>query len=249
MNEGNTDLAFPVPIPVPGTNAYWAAQREAFALIEAWQTTDPDDPGAELAALRRIAAHSFAAGVMNAHGRTLARWIRELETMEEDRYRTDAVTDDGDEGPETEPKGDDWCPRGCQPLYHLGECGMCGYEGRGVAIDATDTVAEYCCHCGTRTYQDHAGMCQLCGHDAETFGPATPADSPALGHGTEGVPCPPEGRCTTGPGTADDGHCCSCRAPGCPDDAPSATARRPAPMPPLGDGGAARDMQPQQQTP
>ncbi len=249
MNESNTDLASLAPIPVPGTNAYWAAQREAFALIEAWQTTDPDDPGAELAALRRIAVHSFAASVMNAHGRTLARWIRELEAMEEDRYRTDTATDDGDEGPETEPKGDDWCPRGCQPLYHLGECGMCGYEGRGVAIDATYTVAEYCCRCGTRTYQDHAGICQLCGHDAETFGPATPADSPALGHGTEGVPCAPKGRCTTGPGTADDGHCCSCRTPVCPGDAASATAGRPAPMPPLGDGGAARDMQPRQQTP
>ncbi len=249
MSEGNTDLASLALNPVPGTNTYWVAQREAFALIEAWQTTDPDDPGAELAALRRIAAHSFAAGVMNAHGRTLGRWIRELETMEEDRYRTDAVTDDGDEGSETEPKGDDWCPRGCQPLYHLGECGMCGYEGRGVAIDATDTVAEYCCHCGTRTYQDHAGMCQLCGHDAETFGPATLADGLALGHGTEGVPRAPEGRRTTGPGTADDGHCCSCRTPGCPNDAASATAGRPAPMPPLGDGGAARDMQARQHTP
>ena len=227
MNEGNTDLASLALNPVPGTAAYWAAQREAFALIEAWQTTDPDDPWAELAALRRIAAHPFAAGVMTAHGRTLARWITELETMEEDRYRTDTVTDDGDDEPETQPKGDDWCPRGCQPLYHLGECGMCGYEGRGVAIDATDTVAEYCCHCGTRTYQDRAGTCQLCGHNAETVRAATPTDGPALGCGIEQVPC----------------------APGCPNHPASATGGKPAPMPPLGDGAAARDMQVRQQTP
>ncbi len=227
MNAGTSNNAPLAPIPVPGTSAYWAAQREAFALIEAWQTTDPDDPGAELAALRHIAAHPFAAGVMNAHGRTLARWIRELETMEEDRYRTDTVTDDGDNEPETQPKGHDWCPRGCQPLFHLGECGMCGYEGRGVAIDATDTVAEYCCRCGTRTYQDHAGTCQLCGHDAETVRAATPADGPALGHGIEEVPC----------------------APGCPNHHASATGGKPAPMPPLGDGAAARDMQARQQTP
>ena len=226
MNAGTSNNAPLAPIPVPGTSAYWAAQREAFALIEAWQTTDPDDPGAELAALRHIAAHPFAAGVMNAHGRTLARWIRELETMEEDRYRTDTVTDDGDNEPETQPKGHDWCPRGCQPLFHLGECGMCGYEGRGVAIDATDTVAEYCCRCGTRTYQDHAGTCQLCGHDAETVRAATPADGPALGHGIEEVPC----------------------APGCPNHHASATGGKPAPMPPLGDGAAARDMQARQQT-
>lgn len=167
MNTGTPSSASLAPILVPGTSAYWAAQREAFALIDAWQTTDPDDPGAELAALRNIAAHPFAAGVMSAHGRTLARWIRELETMEEDRYRTDTVTDDWDYEPETQPKGHDWCPRGCQPLFHHGECGMCGYEGRGVAIDTTDTVAEYCCHCGTRTYQDRTGICQLCGCDAE----------------------------------------------------------------------------------
>ncbi len=142
MNTGTPSSASLAPIPVPGTSAYWAAQREAFALIEVWQTTDPDDPGAELAALRRIAAHPFAVGVMHAHGRTFARWIRELEAMEEERHRTDTVTDDRDDEPETEPKGSDWCPRGCQPLHHLGECGMCGYEGRGVAIDATDTVAE-----------------------------------------------------------------------------------------------------------
>ena len=55
MNTGTPSSASLAPIPVPGTSAYWAAQREAFALIDAWQTTDPDDPGAELDALRRIA--------------------------------------------------------------------------------------------------------------------------------------------------------------------------------------------------
>jgi hypothetical protein len=35
-------------------------------------------------------------------------------------------------------KGNDWCPRGCQPLYELGECGMCGYQGRWCA-DTTDS--------------------------------------------------------------------------------------------------------------
>ncbi len=129
MNTGRPNSAPLAPIPVPGTSAYWAAQREAFALIEDWQTTDPDDPWAELAALRRIAAHPFAAGVMHAHGRTVARWIRELEALEEERYRNDAVTDGWDDGPEMEPERHDWCPRGCQPLYPLGECSMCGYAG------------------------------------------------------------------------------------------------------------------------
>ncbi len=248
MNTGTPSSASLAPIPVPGTSAYWAAQREAFALIDAWQTTDPDDSGAELAALRRIAAHSFAVGIMHAHGRAFACWIRELEAMEEERHWTDTVTDDRNDEPETEPKGHDWCPRGCQPLYHLGECGMCGYEGRGVAIDATDTVAEYCCHCSTRTYQDRTGMCQLCGRDAEAFGPDAPTDGPALGHGMEGVPCTPAGRCADRKATG-DGNLHPCRAPGCPADAAGPMAGRPAPMPPLGDGGEARDMQLRQQTP
>ncbi len=189
MNKACSNQTSPMARPVPGAQAYWAAQREAFALIEDWQTTDPDDPWAELAALRRIAAHPFAAGVMHAHGRTFARWIRELEAMEEDRYRKGPAMDDEDNEPETEPKGHDWCPRGCQPLYHLGECGACGYEGRGVAISATGTVAEYCCHCSARTYQDRDGTCQLCGRDAESFGPAAPTGSPSLGQGAGQVPC------------------------------------------------------------
>ncbi len=116
MNEGNTDLASLALNPVPGTDAYWAAQREAFALIENWQTTDPDDPWAELAALRRIAAHPFAAGVMHAHDRSFALWISELEAMEDERFRCRSDADAEDDQPKTQPKGDDWCPRGCQPL-------------------------------------------------------------------------------------------------------------------------------------
>jgi len=189
MNKACSNQTILMAGPVPGTQAYWAAQREAFALIEDWQTTDPDDPWDELAALRRIAAHPFAAGVMHAHGRDFASWIAELEAMEEDRYWKGPAMDDETDEPETEPKGDDWCPRGCQPLYHLGECGACGYEGRGVAISATSTVAEYCCHCSARTYQNRDGTCQLCGRDAEAFEPAALSGDPSLGQGAGQVPC------------------------------------------------------------
>ena len=72
MSEACLNQTIPMDRSVLGTEAYWAAQREAFVLIEAWQTTDPDDPWAELAALRRIAAHPSAAGVMHAHGRGVA---------------------------------------------------------------------------------------------------------------------------------------------------------------------------------
>lgn len=41
-------------------------------------------------------------------------------------------------------KGNDWCPRGCQPLYELGECGMCGYEGEGICIDELYGVPDAC---------------------------------------------------------------------------------------------------------
>ena len=51
--------------------------------------------------------------------------------------------------------------------HHLGECGMCNFQGRGVSIDKTISVAEYCCHCNARTYQSHDGVCELCGKDAE----------------------------------------------------------------------------------
>ena len=52
-----------IPIPIPGTPAYWTAQREAVALVQAWQhtTLGADD---ELDLLRRIAAHGLASRMM-----------------------------------------------------------------------------------------------------------------------------------------------------------------------------------------
>lgn len=40
------------------------------------------------------------------------------------------------------PYVDGWCPRGCQHLCGLGECGMCGYEGNGVPEDETSGVVD-----------------------------------------------------------------------------------------------------------
>ncbi len=40
------------------------------------------------------------------------------------------------------PDENNWCPNGCQHLAGLGECGMCGYVGRGVAENKTDRVIE-----------------------------------------------------------------------------------------------------------
>ena len=163
-------------IPIPGTPAYWAAQREAVALVNAWQDTElgADD---ELDLLRRIAAHGFASRMMAAHGHDVARWITILETMPE-LFEDDADEDDEEEDadPDAPPHGQDWCRRGCQVLFGM-ECGMCGYEGRGVWSHQVDTVAEHCCHCNARTYQSPEGICQLCGKDAET--PDEPAPQPA----------------------------------------------------------------------
>ena len=65
------------------------------------------------------------------------------------------------------------------------ECGMCGYEGRGVWASQVDTVAEHCCHCNARTHQSPEGICELCGKDAET--PDEPA--PAYSDGSQpGIP-------------------------------------------------------------
>ena len=51
-------------ISIPGTPAYWTAQREAVALVNAWQNdawrSDKLILAEELALLRCIAAHSFA---------------------------------------------------------------------------------------------------------------------------------------------------------------------------------------------
>ena len=164
-------------IPIPGTPAYWAAQREAVALVQAWEhtTLGADD---ELDLLRHIAAHGLASRMMAAHGADVARWIAILETMGE-LFGND--TDEGDEededaDPDGRPHGQDWCRRGCQVLYGM-ECGMCGYEGRGVWIHELDVVAEHCCHCNARTYQSPEGICELCGKDAET--PDEPAPRPA----------------------------------------------------------------------
>lgn len=163
-------------IPVTGIPAYWTAQREAFALIRNWETTVAD-PEQELVLLRRIAAHGFAARVMAAHGRPVARWISILETLGALFEAADG--DDADSAnPDRPPHGHDWCVHGCQPLYGM-ECGMCGYDGPGVWAGQTDTVAEYCCHCRARTYQDRDGICQACGRDAEgSEHTATPASPP-----------------------------------------------------------------------
>ena len=171
-------------IPIPGTPASaksrsdlrGTAQREAVALVREWQHTElgADD---ELNLLRRIAAHGFASRMMAAHGADVARWVAILETLREVFDDTDEDDEDEEDAdPDGPPHGQDWCRRGCQPLYGM-ECGMCGYEGRGVWIDQVDTVAEYCCYCNARTYQNPEGICQLCGKDAET--PDEPALPPA----------------------------------------------------------------------
>ncbi len=159
-------------IPTPGTPAYWTAQREAVALVDAYAFSDPD-PFVELESLRRIAAHGFAARIMAAHRKPVASWIRDLERIV---AAIDAPCDD-DADPDGPPHGQDWCKRGCQILYGM-NCGMCGYDGPGVWIDQLDVVAECCCHCKARTYQSQEGICTLCGKDAET--PDAPAPQAAL---------------------------------------------------------------------
>lgn len=61
------------------------------------------------------------------------------EGTRDDMVAIGLVCDDG-RGPP--PSGDDWCPRGCQPLYGLGECGMCGTESDGVWESETDEVID-----------------------------------------------------------------------------------------------------------
>lgn len=103
------DVTNATAIPIPGTPAYWAAQREAVALVQAWKNSE-HKRSEELALLRRIAAHGFASGVMAAHGRDVARWITILETMDE------LFEDDGEENEDKNrdgpPHGQDWCRRG-----------------------------------------------------------------------------------------------------------------------------------------
>ncbi len=165
----------PTDIPTPGTPAYWTAQREGVALVDAYAFDDPD-PFVHLESLRRIAAHGFAARIMAAHRKPVASWIRELERIV---AAIDAACDD-DADPDGPPHGSDLCPRGCQILYGM-ECGMCGYDGPGVWADAVRTVAEHCCHCRARTYQSPDGICELCGKDAEDAADTPTAAEPAPG--------------------------------------------------------------------
>jgi hypothetical protein len=176
-DENGDETMSTIGIPIPGTPAYWTAQREAVALVHAWQRTElgADD---ELALLRRIAAHGFASRMMAAHGADVARWVAILETLRElfDDDIDEDDEEDEDADPDGPPYGQDWCRRGCQILYGM-ECGMCGYEGRGVWASQVETVAEHCCHCNARTRQSPEGICELCGKDAET--PDVPAQPPA----------------------------------------------------------------------
>jgi len=158
-------------IPVPGTPAYWAAQREAVALLKAYNFGHPDLL-AELGALRQIAAHGFAASMMAAQGNCLPELISGLEQMAEA-----LEADDEEEDPDAPPHGAGWCRRGCQILHGM-ECGICGYDGPGVWAGKVATVAEHCCHCDARTYQSPEGICELCGMDAET--PDEPAPQAAV---------------------------------------------------------------------
>jgi len=167
----STSTIIPTDIPTPGTPAYWTAQREGVALVDAYAFSDPD-PFVELDALRRIAAHGFAARIMAAHRKPVASWIRDLEYIV---AVIDAACDDDDD-PDGPPHGSDFCPRGCQILYGM-ECGMCGHDGPGVWASEVSTVAECCCHCRARTRQSPEGICELCGKDAET--PDAPTLPPA----------------------------------------------------------------------
>ena len=167
-----------IGIPIPGTPAYWAAQREAVSLVDAWQN-DKLVPDEELTLLRRIAAHRLATRMMDALGHDVERLtaiVLRVPGLFEEDIDADGEGEDEDADPDGPPHGQDWCKRGCQILYSM-ECGMCGYEGRGVWADQVDTVAEHCCHCNARTYQSTEGTCELCGKDAET--PDAPALRPA----------------------------------------------------------------------
>lgn len=161
-------------IPTPGTAAYWRAQREAVTLFRSFREL-LDDPELLLPVLHEIAAHGSARRMLAAHGHDVDRILRSCKTYVAS-WEEAGGYDGTPEGDRDEPPpGDDWCPRGCQPLYGLGECGMCGYQGRGVWDDAVSLgiarampdVAEYCCHCNARTRQTLDGTCQVCGKHAE----------------------------------------------------------------------------------
>jgi len=168
----------PTAIPTPGTPAYWTAQREAVALLDAYKF-GASDLWVELDRLHRIAAHGFAARMMAAQGNDLYAIIRELQRMADEIEADDDLAENDDAGsvaglaPEGTP-----CANGCQSFRGM-ECTICGYEGPGVSIGDLDVIAEYCCcHCNARTYQSPDGICELCGKDAGT--PNAPAPQPAL---------------------------------------------------------------------
>ncbi len=171
----STSTIIPTDIPTPGTPAYWTAQREGVALVDAYAFSDPD-PFVELDALRRIAAHGCAARIMAAHRKPVASWITDLERIVAAIDAACFGEDDTD--PDAPPPGDDWCPRGCQPLYGM-ECGICGHDGPGVWASEVSTVAEHCCHCRARTRQSPDGICELCGKDAEDADDTPAAAGPA----------------------------------------------------------------------
>ncbi len=159
-------------IPTPGTSAYWTAQREAVALLHAYNF-GASDLWVELDTLRQIAAHGFAARMFAAHGNDLTGMIRKLQQMADEIEADDEDAEKEAHDPDAPPHGEDFCPRGCQPLWGM-ECGICGYDGPGVRISDVDTIAEYCCHCKARTYQSPDGICTLCGMEAETPDEAAP---------------------------------------------------------------------------
>lgn len=162
-------------LPTPGTPAYWRAQREAVALFRSFREL-LDDPELLLPVLHEIATHGSARRMLAAHGHDVDRILHSCEAYA--ASWEEAGSHDGVSGGDRDelPLGDDWCPWGCQPLYGLGECGMCGYQGRGVRDDAVSTVAEYCCHCNARTRQTLDGTCQLCGKHAEGGNEAHPGE-------------------------------------------------------------------------
>lgn len=160
-------------LPTPGTPAYWRAQREAVTLFRSFREL-LDDPELLLPVLHEIAAHGSARRMLAAHGHDVDRILRSCEAYVAS-WEEPGGYDGTREGDADEPAaGNDWCPRGCQPLYGLGECGMCGHRGRGVRDDAVSTVAEFCCHCTARTRQTPDGMCQACCKDAEGADEARP---------------------------------------------------------------------------